>query len=73
MSTIRLRQERIKNGWTLEYVANKLNVSKQSICDWEQARHRPSYKVLYQLENLFNLSHRDLFQQVPDEDILSEK
>ncbi|MGD9566860.1 MAG: helix-turn-helix domain-containing protein [Sedimentibacter sp.] len=72
MSTIRLRQERINKGWTLEYVANKLNVTKQSICDWEHGRHIPTYKVLSQLENLFNLSHRDLLQQVPDENILSK-
>lgn len=72
MSTIRLRQERINKGWTLDYVANELNVTKQSICDWEHGRHRPSYKVLSQLENLFNLSHRDLLQQVPNENILAE-
>lgn len=72
MGTTKLRQERIKKGWTLDYVASVLDVKKQSVCDWEHGRHKPSYKVLDKLENLFNLSHRDLLQQVPDENILSE-
>lgn len=72
MSTIRLRQERINRGWTLEFVALKTGTKKQSVCDWEKCRHIPSYKVLVKLENLFNLSHRELFAQLPDNDILTQ-
>nr|WP_312579614.1 helix-turn-helix transcriptional regulator [Sedimentibacter sp.] len=68
-----MRQERIKNKWTLQYVSKKVGVTKTTIHDIEIAKRRPSYEVLIKLENLFNLSHRDLFQQVPDENILSEK
>ncbi len=70
---LNMRQERIKNKWTLQYVSKKVGVTKTTIHDIEIAKRRPSYEVLIKLENLFNLSHRDLFQQVPDENILSEK
>ncbi len=73
MNTIKLRQERINKGWTLEFVAEKLGTTKQSVCDWEQCRHIPSYKILVKLENLFNLSHRELFEQLSNENILTEK
>lgn len=70
---LNIRQERKKNKWTLQYVSKKVGVTKTTIHDIEIAKRRPSYEVLIKLENLFNLSHRDLFQQVPDENILSEK
>ena len=73
METTVMRQERIKKGWTLEYVAEKVNTTKQTIQRIETNKRKPSYEVLVKLENLFNLSHRDLLEQVPDENILTEK
>lgn len=73
MKTTIMRQERIKMGWTLEHVADELNITKQTVQRIETNQRRPSYEILVKLENLFNLSHRDLLQQVPDENILSEK
>lgn len=69
---LKIRQERINNKWTQEYVAKKVGVTKTTIHDIEIAKKRPSYEVLVKLENLFNLSHRDLLEQVPDENILTE-
>ncbi len=69
---LKIRQERKRNNWTQEYVAKKVGVTKTTIHDIELAKKRPSYEVLIKLENLFNLSHRDLLQQVPDENILTE-
>ncbi len=56
-----MRQERIRRGWTQEYVAQKCGVSMQTVCDWEKNRRKPSYDVLVKLENLFGLTHRELF------------
>lgn len=56
-----LRQERLKQGWTQDYVARNCGVSYQTVCDWENNRRKPSYDVLVKLENLFGMSHRDLF------------
>ena len=67
-----MRQKRINNGWTLEYVAEKVGTTKQTIQRIETNQRKPSYEVLDKLENLFNLSHRDLLQQVPDENILTD-
>ncbi len=56
-----LRQERIKRGWTQDYVAKNCGVSCQTVCDWENRRRKPSYPVLVKLEDLFQMNHRELF------------
>lgn len=62
-----LRQERIKRGWTQDYVAKKCGVSCQTVCDWENSRRKPSYDVLVKLEDLFGFTHRQLFREAtPD-------
>ncbi|QIB69757.1 helix-turn-helix transcriptional regulator [Aminipila butyrica] len=68
MKTIitRLRIERINRGWTQEYVADELGISKTSVHDIEKGKQLPSYKVLVKLENLFNLSHRELLAAVDE-------
>lgn len=48
-----LSQERIKRGWTQDYVAQKCGVSYQTVCDWENSRRKPSYEVLVKLLDLF--------------------
>ena len=66
MKTI-LRQERISRNWTLDYVAEKVGVSKQAVHDIEVCRRKPSYNVLVALEDLFGLSHRILFSSGNEE------
>ncbi|QSX05446.1 helix-turn-helix transcriptional regulator [Sedimentibacter sp. zth1] len=73
MKLLKIRQERIKKCWTLSYVAKQIGTTKQTVQYFETEKIKPSYEVLVKLENLFNLSHRDLFEQVPNENILSEK
>ena len=57
----RMKVERKKRGWTQQYVAEKCQVSFQTVCDWENYRRKPSYDVLCKLEDLFGMSHRELF------------
>ncbi len=66
MKTI-LRQERISRNWTLDYVAEKVGVSKQAVHDIEVGRRKPSYNVLVALEDLFGLSHCILFSSGNEE------
>jgi len=73
MNMLRIRHERINKHWTQEFVANEIDTTKQTVQYLETGKIKPSYAVLVKLENLFNLSHRDLLQQVSDENILSEK
>lgn len=61
----RMRYERIKNGWSLNYVASKLGISNQAISKIElQQTKNPSYDIIVGLEDLFCLSHRELFSLV---------
>lgn len=61
-----MRQERIINGWSQEFVANKIGTTKQSIQRIETLQRKPSYDVLVKLEDLFKLSHRQLFAVVDE-------
>lgn len=48
-----MRQERIAKGWTQEYVAEKLGVSKASVQMLETGQRKPSFDVLVKLLDLF--------------------
>ena len=67
MNTIILRLERKKRKWTQEYVAAKVAETKQAVCNWEKCRSIPHRDILIKLENLFGLSHRELFAPASDD------
>ena len=56
-----IKLERELRGWTLEDVAEKVGITKQSISAIENGETDPSYKTLCRLEKLFNRSHKFLF------------
>ena len=61
----KMRYERIKNGWSLNYVASKVGISNQAISKIElQKTKNPSYDIIVSLEDLYGLSHRELFSLV---------
>lgn len=68
---VKIRQERIKRNWSRKSVAEKLGITISAYSYIETLKRRPSYEVLVKLENLFNLSHRELLQQLPDENIVT--
>lgn len=49
-----LRQERMKRGWTLEQVAEKVGITKPAVQMLETGVTKPSYDVLVKLLDLFN-------------------
>lgn len=61
-----LRQERIARNWTQDFVANYVGVTPEAIHHIETGERNPSYPVLVKLEDLFHLSHRQLFALVDD-------
>lgn len=66
MKTV-LRQERQKRGWTQDYVAQQLGVSRITIQKMETGRRKPSYDVLVKLLDLFGYKDpRELFAEVPE-------
>ena len=62
-----LRQERIRHGWTQEYVGKHIGVTAEAVGMMENGKRKPSYSVLVELENLFEMSHRELFSAAPEE------
>ncbi len=59
-----IRQERIKRGWSINYVAEKTRLSNEAIRLIETEERPPSYSVLVKLEDLFHMNHRKLFSAV---------
>lgn len=57
-----IRDERIKRGWSCEYVAGKSGLTAEAIRLIETGERNPSYPVFVKLEDLFNLNHRKLFR-----------
>ena len=58
-----IKQERLRHGWTQEYVGSQVGVSAEAVGMIEAGKRKPSYQVLVELENIFKLSHRELFAQ----------
>lgn len=68
-----MRYERIKNGWSLKYVADYLEITNQAVSKIELLKtQNPSYDILVKLENLFGLTHRQLFTLI-DNDLTETK
>lgn len=53
---MRLRQLRNEKGWTLEQVAAEINVSNQTISNWEKGKTQPDIESLIRLADLFKVT-----------------
>ena len=51
-----LKQIRLKNKWTQQYVADKVGITKSAYSNIENKNRSPSLKVAIRLQNLFDLS-----------------
>lgn len=49
-------EERKKNGWSQEELANKLGVSRQAVSKWESAGTVPDLQRILQMADLFGVS-----------------
>lgn len=56
-----LKQIRLENKWTQQYVADKIGITKSAYSNIENQNRSPSLKVAIQLQNLFGLSIEKLF------------
>ena len=50
---LQIKQERIDNGWTQDYVAAKIGITKQAVQQIERSQIKPSFDVLVKLLDLF--------------------
>lgn len=51
----RINELRLAHGWNQVQLADKLNVSKQTISNWENDNIQPSIEMLVRLAILFNV------------------
>jgi transcriptional regulator with XRE-family HTH domain len=59
----RIRQARMAKGWTLERLADALNISKVSIWQWEQGQSRPKVSRLAEVAQLLGLPLQALMDE----------
>ena len=52
----KIMENRKKNGWSQEELAEKLGVSRQSVSKWESAQAVPDMKKILQLSEIFGVS-----------------
>lgn len=57
-----LKQIRLENKWTQQYVADKIGITKSAYSNIENQNRSPSLKVAIQLQNLFGLSIEKLLE-----------
>ena len=65
-------ENRKKNGWSQEELAEKLGVSRQSVSKWESAQAVPDLKKILQLSEIFGVSTdyliKDEFEELPEQE-----
>ena len=52
----KIMEERKKNGWSQEDLAEKLGVSRQSVSKWESAQSVPDLQRILEMSKIFNVS-----------------
>lgn len=65
-------QERKKNGWSQEELANKLGVSRQAVSKWESSGSIPDLQRILQMSELFGVTTDYLLKDEIEEEPLNE-
>jgi putative transcriptional regulator len=60
--TNKLKTLRVKNKMTQEELANKLDVTRQTIISIENGRYTPSLPLAFKIANLFGKKIEDVFK-----------
>lgn len=58
----KLKKEREKRGWSQDYLAEKIYVSRQSVSKWETGKNYPSIEVIINLSDLFGITIDELLR-----------
>lgn len=64
----RLEELRIKNGLTQQELADRVEVSRQTIISLENGRYNPSILLAFRLARLFDLKIEDIFLYSDEEE-----
>ncbi len=57
----RLEDERLRRGWTQQELADRVDVSRQTVISLERDRYNPSILLAFKLARLLDLRIEDLF------------
>lgn len=52
----KIAEERKKNGWSQEELAEKLSVSRQAVSKWESAQSVPDLQRVLRMAEIFGVS-----------------
>ena len=52
----RIHELRLAMGWSQVTLANRLNISKQTVSNWENDNIQPSIEMLARLSGVFNVT-----------------
>ncbi len=63
-----LEELRLQKGWTQQELADRTEVSRQTIISLEKGRYNPSIILAFRLAHQFGLRIEDLFSYSPEED-----
>ena len=63
---ILLKQTRLSNGWTQQFTADQIGITKASYSNIETGKRRPSLKVALKLQKLFGNSIESLLNTEND-------
>lgn len=65
-------EERKKNGWSQEELANKLGISRQAVSKWESSGSIPDLQRILQMSELFGVTTDYLLKDEIEEEPLNE-
>jgi putative transcriptional regulator len=57
----RIKELRDKHGLTQEALADKVNVTRQTILFLEKGKYNPSLRLAYKIARVFNVTIEDIF------------
>lgn len=57
----RLEEERLRRGWTQQELADRAEVSRQTVISLERGRYNPSIILAFKLARLLDMQIEDLF------------
>jgi putative transcriptional regulator len=57
----RLRELRESKGWSQQYLAERLDVSRQTVISIEQGKYDPSLPLAFAIAGVFSLQIEDVF------------
>lgn len=57
----KIKDLREQSGFTQQYLADKVNVSRQTIISLENGRYNPSIFLAYKIAKVFKMTIEDIF------------